>query len=168
MKKTIFTLAVGLITLAVSAQGAGQPNKPINTKPAKGVSYQSGNTPVKTSENIPDKVGESFSKDFPQAKDVTWTTSKGNWTANFKLSLARATATYHANGNRLNSSIRLKAGQLPENVWKQVQIRFPNSSKENEALRFERPGTPTQYKLYIKENGKMNTYIFDENGKVIK
>lgn len=53
------------------------------------------------SKNIPDKVKDAFNSEFPNAKNVTWTKSKGKWTATFSNDLFSKTVSYNANGSKL-------------------------------------------------------------------
>ncbi len=61
----------------------------------------------KYSKNTPRKVGDAFRRDFPNARNVTWTKNSGTWTANFGgggiLGSTRS-ATYKANGERLSTN----------------------------------------------------------------
>ncbi len=55
---------------------------------------------AKYSKNVPTKVNQAFQRDYPYATNVSWTKSKGSWTATFGNNGYRSNATYHANGER--------------------------------------------------------------------
>lgn len=59
---------------------------------------------AKNSKNIPAKVREAFNRDYPNATNVTWTKSRGNWTAKFGGILGQNSVTYHANGQRVTNA----------------------------------------------------------------
>lgn len=62
------------------------------------------NNQDKEAKNVPTKVKQAFGRDYPNAKNVTWTKSNGNWTATYGGVLGQNTATYHANGKRLENT----------------------------------------------------------------
>lgn len=55
---------------------------------------------VLDSKNIPTPVKDAFAKDYPNATNVTWSKSGGDWKATFTVAGMPLTATYHANGSR--------------------------------------------------------------------
>jgi hypothetical protein len=60
----------------------------------------------KYSKNTPRKVGDAFRRDFPNARNVTWTKNSGTWTANFGSGILGniRSATYRANGQRVSTN----------------------------------------------------------------
>ena len=60
----------------------------------------------KYSKNTPRKISDAFRRDFPNAKNVTWTKNSGTWTANFGGGIFGNTnsATYKANGQRISTN----------------------------------------------------------------
>lgn len=54
----------------------------------------------KNSKHIPTKVARAFNNDYPHATNVSWTKSRGDWTARFGNGRYQSSATYHANGER--------------------------------------------------------------------
>lgn len=71
------------------------------------VRYGETNRNGKYSKNIPTRVRESFDRDFPNARNVTWTKSRGEWTAHFGggvFNTGTRSVTYHANGTRVDNN----------------------------------------------------------------
>ena len=62
------------------------------------------NQPGKYSKNTPSKVGNAFYRDYPNAGNVSWTKSKGVWTAHFGNGLFNRTVSYRANGQRVDGN----------------------------------------------------------------
>ena len=63
----------------------------------------------KYSKNTPRKVSDAFNRDFPNATSVSWTKNQGSWTANYRnggILGASGTATYRANGQRVDAARR--------------------------------------------------------------
>ena len=61
----------------------------------------------KYSKNTPRKVSDAFSRDFPNASNVSWTKNSGTWTAHFGgggIIPKIRTVTYRANGQRISSN----------------------------------------------------------------
>ena len=54
----------------------------------------------KSTTNLPAPVRAAFTRDYPNASSVSWTKSRGDWTASFNHGSNRSTAVYHANGER--------------------------------------------------------------------
>ena len=131
MKKTLTLLLAFSMAIAAMAQGKGKGHdKDKNDKHSDGksnhhdgnddnnnngiyrerkdddkVDHQKKNKNYSYTKNLPSKVRAAFSRDFPNATNVTWTKSNGNWTATFNRSiLGRTTATYHANGQRIGGT----------------------------------------------------------------
>ncbi|MFT3978993.1 MAG: hypothetical protein QM687_00895 [Ferruginibacter sp.] len=56
--------------------------------------------------NAPRKVRDAFYRDYPNAKDVSWTKSRGVWTATFRNGLfnSNRSVSYAANGSRVSGN----------------------------------------------------------------
>jgi hypothetical protein len=122
MKKLLLFTAVVAFSLSSMAQGKSQ--KKQNTKSVEanknqrahtGVGKNNGhddvyhapqNTTAKYSKNTPAKVSESFTRDYPNAANVTWTKSQGYWVASFRDGIYRNSVRYSANGERSNITRR--------------------------------------------------------------
>ena len=87
---------------------------------------QSNNT-GKYSKNLPAKVRQAFSNDYPNATDVTWTKSNGHWTATFPNGVYRRSVTYAANGQRVNNNgaTTRRSTNTPQegSVWEKILTR---------------------------------------------
>ena len=71
-----------------------------------GRSDNRNNNNNKYSKNTPRKISDAFRRDFPNARNVTWTKNSGTWTANFGGRIFGNTnsATYRANGQRISTN----------------------------------------------------------------
>jgi hypothetical protein len=122
---------------------------------------------VKGAKHIPAKVDESFKKDYVQARNIVWTKSKGTWVVNFSNGPFRSSATYYANGSRMYTQTKMKAEQAPELVSSEILRKFPRASNDNKITRYELPNGKTQYNIRMMELGKMKSFFFNEDGKLL-
>lgn len=81
------------------------------------------------SNNLPNPVRAAFYRDFPNAGNVSWTKTNGYWTASFPNGMYRVTATYSANGQRINSGSTATNGRRTQtqssdgSVWNKILSR---------------------------------------------
>ncbi|MDB5202190.1 MAG: hypothetical protein JWQ27_1599 [Ferruginibacter sp.] len=69
-----------------------------------GVYNQNGQN-GKYAKNVPAKVAQAFNRDYPGARNVSWTKSKGTWTATFNNGVfSNGTAVYRSNGQRVDNN----------------------------------------------------------------
>lgn len=100
MKKTILLWAV-LLTIATS-------------------------TFAHTTENINDRVINSFNKEFTQASDITWEISKDYVKVTFKMHDQFLFAYYNEAGKLLAVSRNITSSQLPLNLMADVKQQYGN------------------------------------------
>jgi hypothetical protein len=117
--------------------------------------------------HVPAKVAESFKRDYEHARNIVWTKSKGIWMVNFSNGLYRSTATYYANGNRMYTQTRMKADQAPELVSNEIYRKFPRAGNGNKIIRYDLPNGKIQYNIRMMELGKMKSFFFTEDGKLL-
>lgn len=126
MKKLLLLTATVTFTLSAMSQGKSQKkeqvktiktdkhtnvNQNTNTNVGKnqghdGVNQSNRPTTAKYSKNLPTNVSASFIRDYPNATNVTWTKSRGNWIASFPNGYYRTSVSYTANGQRTNTTRR--------------------------------------------------------------
>ena len=89
------------------------------------------NNQGKSAKNQPAKVRAAFQRDYPNATNVSWTKSQGDWTATFNhggLFNSRTSATYHSNGQRKDGGYTTTQGrQAQGSVLDRILKRNPSN-----------------------------------------
>jgi hypothetical protein len=116
---------------------------------------------------VPSKVQAAFARDYGNASGVTWTKSRGNWTASYNGGLfggATSIATYHANGARMDTRTAVPLTQIPQpvTIWQQ---RVGPSIQLGKILRIDMPGQPELYQVTNRTNGQI-VYV-NRSGAVV-
>lgn len=140
-----------------NANGANNNNS--NTNP-----QQNGNS--KSRKNIPTKVSSSFSGEYPNAVNATWTKNRGDWTVVFGNGIWRSTATYHSNGERVDTRTPMTREQAPRPVLDEILRRFPKGSP-TDVIKIEKPKNPNLFQIIMEQAGRKRTFVFDEKGKLV-
>ncbi len=80
------------------------------------------NSNKKYSKNQPARVRAAFESDYPNATNVRWTKSRGDWTATFNNGVLRnrMQVTYHANGERRDSRYRTRKDNDQSSVFDRI------------------------------------------------
>jgi len=175
MKKIIIAFAA--LFLAASIQSSAQTTKAKSTNDKSKVKDADGSkTKVKdnkikskdaegnkTKIKAPAPVLKSFTTDYPDISDATWSNSKGKWTATYKVNGMQTVTTYNANGTRVDTRTSYPLDQLPQAV-----ITYQQSNAgytPTRVIMISRPDQPDIYELlsnagtiYIDTNGAVTTY----------
>ena len=125
---------------------------------------QNGNSKVR--KNIPTKVGSAFAGEYPNAVNATWTKNRGDWTVVFGNGVWRSTATYHSNGERVDTRTPLTSEQAPRSVMDEILRRFP-TGETKDIIKIEKPKNPNLFQIILNEAGKKRTLLLDEKGKLV-
>ena len=125
---------------------------------------QNGNNKVR--KNIPTKVRSSFTGEYPNAVNATWTKNRGDWTVVFGNGVWRSTATYHSNGERVDTRTPLTREQAPRSVIDEILRRFP-TGETKDIIKIEKPKNPNLFQIILNEAGKKRTLLLDEKGKLV-
>lgn len=125
---------------------------------------QNGNT--KTRKNIPTKVGSAFAAEYPNAVNAVWTKKQGDWTVVFGNGVWRSTATYHSNGERIDTRTPMTREQAPRPVLDEILRRFPKGSP-TDVIKIEKPKNPNLFQIIVDAAGKKRTLVIDETGKLV-
>lgn len=125
---------------------------------------QNGNS--KARKNIPTKVRSSFTGEYPNATNATWTKNRGDWTVVFGNGVWRSTATYHSNGERIDTRTSLSREQAPRSVIDEILRRFP-TGETKDIIKIEKPKNPSLFQIILNEAGKKRTLLLDEKGKLV-
>jgi hypothetical protein len=125
---------------------------------------QNGNNKVR--KNIPTKVSSSFAGEYPNAVNATWTKNRGDWTVVFGNGVWRSTATYHSNGERVDTRTPIQREEAPRSVLDEILRRYPKDSPK-EIIKVEKPKNPNLFQVILEQAGKKRTLVFDASGKLI-
>jgi hypothetical protein len=125
---------------------------------------QNGNSKVR--KNIPTKVGSAFAGEYPNAVNAIWTKNRGDWTVVFGNGLWRSTATYHSNGDRVDTRTPMPREQAPRPVLDEILRRFPKGSP-TDVIKIEKPKNPNLFQIIVDAAGKKRTLVLDETGKLV-
>lgn len=134
-----------------------------NSNASSNSDQQNGNE--KTRKNIPTKVGSVFAGEYPNAVNATWTKNRGDWTVVFGNGIWRSTATYHSNGERVDTRTPMTREQTPRPVLDEILRRFPKSPTD--VIKIEKPKNPNLFQIIVEAAGKKKTLVLDETGKLV-
>lgn len=117
----------------------------------------------KTKIKAPAPVLKSFTTDYPDVTDATWSSSKGNWMVTYNVNGMKTITTYHANGSRIDTRTWYSVDQAPQPV---ITYQQNNAGyKPTMIILISRPDQPDVYeltsgsgKIYIDTNGGVTTY----------
>ncbi|HTH30064.1 MAG TPA: hypothetical protein VL946_01885 [Lacibacter sp.] len=135
-----------------------------NSNQSNNSDQQNGNS--KTRKNIPAKVGSAFAGEYPNAVNAVWTKKQGDWTVIFGNGTWRSTATYHSNGERVDTRTPMTREQAPRPVLDEILRRFPKGSP-TDVIKIEKPKNPNLFQIIVDAAGKKKTFVFDETGKLV-
>lgn len=135
-----------------------------SNNPSANDGQQNGNSKVR--KNIPTKVSSAFAGEYPNAVNATWTKNRGDWTVVFGNGVWRSTATYHSNGERVDTRTPMAREQAPRPVLDEILRRFPKGSP-TDVIKIEKPKNPNLFQIIMEQAGKKRTLVFDESGKLV-
>lgn len=127
---------------------------------------QQGNGNSKIRKNIPTKVRQSFNADYPGAVNDIWTKNRGDWTVTFTNNVFRSTATYHSNGDRIDTRTPMNQQQTPRPVLDEILKRYPQSNPKD-IIKIEKPKNPNLFQVIVEAAGKKKTLLLNEQGKIV-
>jgi hypothetical protein len=163
LMKQFITLSIFLLAAVISfAQGKSKDKQKSVQNSAN--AQQDGNSKVR--KNLPTKVGSAFAGEYPNAVNATWTKNRGDWTVVFGNGLWRSTATYHSNGDRVDTRTPMPREQAPRPVLDEILRRFPKGSP-TDVIKIEKPKNPNLFQIIVEAAGKKRTLVLDETGKLV-
>lgn len=121
-----------------------------------GTNYNNGHQPK--------KIYAALLRDYPNARNVSWSKYKGDYTATFNNGPWRSTAVYHANGERRDTRTTLTRQQLPGTIWDRIFQRdnvIPASY-----IQIEQPTVAER--IYRVLSGNNTAYYYDANGNRVQ
>ena len=125
-------------------------------------------------EGVSEKVMNSFKKEFADAKDVQWESTKDFATATFTIHGQVMFAYYNGEGNQLALTRNIVASQLPITLLSDVKKNYSEywisdlfeMSSNNETTYYITLETGDQ-KLVLKSNDSRNWEVFKKDRKVV-
>ena len=125
-------------------------------------------------EGVSEKVMNSFKKEFADAKDVQWESTKDFAKATFTIHGQVMFAYYNGEGNQLALTRNIVASQLPITLLSDVKKNYSEywisdlfeMSSNNETTYYITLETGDQ-KLVLKSNDSRNWEVFKKDRKVV-
>jgi hypothetical protein len=114
---------------------------------------------------VPSKVQAAFASEYGNLGNVRWTKSRGNWTATGGA-FGSSIATYHANGQRIDTRTYIPVAQAPQPVVIYRQ-RVGPSVTIGKILKIDLPGSQDVYQVtrsngqvvYLNNSGTVISYV---------
>jgi hypothetical protein len=114
--------------------------------------------------NVPAVVKEAFAKKFPEAKNVTWETEKGNYEGNWGGKSGEDNSVlYTPSGKFLEEGKAITSSQLPAPATSYLKSHYKGATVTETVLIKHADGKVT-YEAEV--HGK--EVVFDEHGNVVK
>ena len=138
-----------------------------NKKVWEGTYSKEGDGP-KSSKNQPAKVRSSFQRDYPNARNVSWSKYRGDWTATFGNGVFMSTAIYHANGERRDTRTPITRNEMPRNVLDSIFKRRPGT-RIDDVIKVEVPNAVKEiYRIREIFGNKPQYLYYNSDGIVVK
>jgi len=118
--------------------------------------------------HAPTAVQKSFQKDYPEARDAQWSSTNGQWHADFddrsKSDRGQMVANYDQHGNHIDSHIPYDNNDVPSPVVDRAQKNYPGG-KNYTYTRIERPVGQPLFRVDLNLQNKNKTLYVDESGR---
>jgi hypothetical protein len=148
MKKIVTFLLIGIFCISVVAHQKGEKEK--NEKKSK----------------IPAVEIVAFHKDYPDVKNVKWSSYKGDFEAELKLNKADCSANYDKSGQRVEVELDFETNQLPKAALDYISKNYLNY-KISEAAKIIDEKNVISFEVKVGTKGKFLELIFDAGGKFL-
>lgn len=120
-----------------------------------------------THHRAPERVRQSFSRNFPDAGDARWTYSGGHWNAAFEdrssQDRGEMVAHFDPEGRYVDSDVPYAESDVPQPVAETARKRY--SQGHFHVTMIDRPSRPDLYEVRGQENGRTRTHYYDERGQ---
>jgi hypothetical protein len=129
--------------------------------------YAKGGSGPKPSKNQPAKVRAAFQRDYPNARNVTWSKYRGDWTATFSGGIFASTAVYHANGDRRDTRTPILRKSLPQVILDDIFKKRPKAEL-GDIIRIDVPKALKEvFRIKAVDNGTTNYLYYNADGVVV-
>lgn len=127
-----------------------------------------GSVVAQTHQHVaPERVRQSFSKNFPEAGNERWTHSGGQWNATFddrsSEDRGEMVAHFDVNGHYIESHIPYAEGDVPQAVDESARRRYHHGHYR--VTMIDHPSRPDVYAVRGEVNGRQRTSYYDERGR---
>lgn len=122
---------------------------------------------AQTNSNVPEKVKASFSKKFPNVKEVKWDKeNETEWEAEFKMNGKKYSANFTPDGVWKETEYEIKYAEVPEVVKQKLKTEFNGYDIEEAEIAETKDGKVYEFAL---EKGKTELEVaISPDGKVLK
>ncbi len=116
----------------------------------------------------PRAIQQAFHRNYPEARDPQWSSSHGQWSADFtdgsRYDRGEMVAHYDQNGHHVDSHIPYDRNDVPPVVIQRTERNYPGASDYN-YTRIESPGRQPLFQVRLNQRGSNKTLYFDDNGR---
>lgn len=118
--------------------------------------------------HAPQRVQQSFHRDYPEANDARWRQTNGQWHADFndhsREDRGEMVAHYDRYGRHLDSHVRYDPNDVPAPVIERTRTRY-HGAQDVRYTRIERPGATSLFQVQLNLGGRTRTNYVDEHGR---
>lgn len=116
----------------------------------------------------PRAVQQAFHRNYPEAGDPQWSSSHGQWNADFsdrsRYDRGEMVAHYDHRGRHIDSHIPYDRNDVPPAVIQRTERRHPGG-RDYRYTRIESPGQQPLFQVSLNLGGSNKTMYVDENGR---
>lgn len=121
----------------------------------------------KYSKNQPAKVRAAFAGDYPNARNVSWSKYRGDWTATFSNGITRSVAVYHANGERRDTRTVVQRAQLPKIILEEI-LKKRRNAQLGDFIKIEVPKAVKDiFRIKTTEGNTTRFLFYNADGKEV-
>ena len=119
-------------------------------------------------DHAPASVQRSFQRDYPEAHDAQWSSTQGQWHANFddhsRYDRGEMVAHYDQRGRHIDSHIRYDPNDVPSPVVERARRRYPHA-RDYTYTRIEHPGGQPLFEVHLNLGSQNRTVYMDDHGR---
>jgi hypothetical protein len=115
----------------------------------------------------PSNIQRSFQRDYPEAREPRWSSTNGQWHADFNdrssHDRGEMVAHYDQGGRHIDSHIPYDRGDVPRAVIQRTESAYPDGT-DYYYTRIEQDGGQPLFQVSLNLHGRHRTAYFDEDG----
>ncbi len=119
-------------------------------------------------DHAPAPVQRAFQRDYPEARAAHWSSTHGQWHANFNdhspSDRGEMVAHYDQRGRHIDSHIRYDPYDVPSPVVEWARRRYPHA-RDYSYTRIERPSGQPLFEVHLDLGGQGRTVYMDDHGR---
>lgn len=117
--------------------------------------------------HAPERVRQSFSSNFPDARDARWTHSGNQWSARFDdrsdQDRGEMVAHFDEHGRYIDSHIPYAETDVPQPVYESARRRYHRGHMQ--VTMIDHPSRPDVFQVRGRVDGRRRTSYYDEHGR---